>query len=344
MAGNTHLGAGTLGNNTTGSYDTAVGFNALNNNQTGSLNTALGANTLSSNVNGSQNTATGFNALFTNTADNNTANGFNCLQSNNSGSSNTACGSLAMQVNAGGSFNTASGCEALTNNTSGSFNTAVGFQAMSDSNSGSNNTAVGADALATNTTGSNNIAIGYQASMDVGMGNFSNNIHIGSVGVANDANSIRVGTPGTQDSCFLAGVRGVTTNLADAVPVLIDSQGQLGTANSSLRFKEDIQDMGEASCHLMRLRPVSFRYEKPFAGGAKPIQYGLIAEEVEEVYPELVARSADGQVESVKYQLLPSMLLNELQRMHKVILEQSATLLLLQDRLFTLEKKTGRIA
>jgi|HubBroStandDraft_1064217.scaffolds.fasta_scaffold00221_10 hypothetical protein len=339
MAENTHLGGGTLQANTTGNYDTAVGFNALNNNQTGSFNTALGANTLSSNVNGSQNTAAGFNALFTNTAGNNTAYGFNCLEANNSGSSNTASGSFAMQVNVGGSQNTAHGCEALTNNTSGNYNTAVGFQAMPDNNSGSNNTAIGADALAQNTTGSNNIAIGYQASMDVGMGNFSNNIHIGSVGVANDANSIRIGTPGTQNSCYLAGARGVTTSLADAVPVVIDSQGQLGTVNSSRRFKEDIQDMGEASCNLMRLRPVSFRYEEAFAGGAKPIHYGLIAEEVDEVYPELVARSADGQVESVKYQLLPSMLLNELQRMHKVVLELSAKLLVLQDRLSTRGKE-----
>ena len=106
----------------------------------------------------------------------------------------------------------------------------------------------------------------------------------------------------------------MTTANNDAVPVLIDSAGQLGTASSSRRYKEDIQDMGDASRGLMRLRPVTFRYQKPFADGSKPIQYGLIAEEVAKVYPDLVARSADGQIETVKYQVLDSMLLNEVQR------------------------------
>jgi len=95
---------------------------------------------------------------------------------------------------------------------------------------------------------------------------------------------------------------------------VIDSNGQLGTVSSSRRFKDDIQDMGDTSRDLMRLRPVTFRYKKPFADGSKPIQYGLIAEEVAEVYPDLVAHSADGQIETVKYQVLDSMLLNEVQR------------------------------
>jgi hypothetical protein len=112
----------------------------------------------------------------------------------------------------------------------------------------------------------------------------------------------------------VAGVRGVTTGNHDGVPVVIDSAGQLGTVNSSRRFKEDIQDMGEASRRLLSLRPVTFRYQKPFADGSKPLQYGLIAEEVAEVYPDLVAHSADGQIETVKYQVLDSMLLNEVQR------------------------------
>jgi hypothetical protein len=99
--------------------------------------------------------------------------------------------------------------------------------------------------------------------------------------------------------------------------VVIDSAGQLGTVSSSRRFKEDIQAMGDVSNGLMHLRPVTFRYQKPFADGSKPIQYGLIAEEVAEVYPDLVAHSADGQIETVKYQVLDSMLLNELQRVSK---------------------------
>ena len=174
------------------------------------------------------------------------------------------------------------------------------------------NIALGLGALSADTTGTNNIALGSLAANVVSNGN-SNNIHIGSQGLAGDVNTIRIGTPGTQTSFFVAGVRGTATLNNNAVPVLIDSNGQLGTMSSSRRFKEDIQDMGDASRDLMQLRPVTFRYKQPFADGSKPIQYGLIAEEVAEVYPDLVAYSADGQIETVKYQVLDSMLLNEFQ-------------------------------
>jgi hypothetical protein len=167
-------------------------------------------------------------------------------------------------------------------------------------------------ALQNNLTGSNNIAIGYTAAADISDG-FSN-IHIGSAGAPTDHNTIRIGNAATQSSFFVAGVRGITTGSNDAVSVLIDSNGQLGTVSSSRRFKEDIQDMGDASTGLLRLRPVTFRYKQPFADGSKPIEYGLIAEEVAEVYPDLVAHSADGQIETVKYQVLNSMLLNEVQK------------------------------
>jgi len=126
----------------------------------------------------------------------------------------------------------------------------------------------------------------------------------------------------TGSGIFLSGVNGTTTGQNNAVPLLIDSNGQIGTISSSRRYKEDIQDMADTSRNLMRLRPVTFRYKKPFADGSKPIQYGLIAEEVAEVYPDLVARGADGQIETVKYQLLPTMLLNEVQRQEHVIAEQ----------------------
>jgi hypothetical protein len=119
--------------------------------------------------------------------------------------------------------------------------------------------------------------------------------------------------------------------------VVIDSNGQLGTTSSSRRFKEDIEDMGAASRDLMRLRPVTCRYKQPFADGSKPIQYGLIAEEVAEVYPDLVAHSADGKIETVKYQVLDSMLLNELQR-------QQAEICRLEERLATLEAVLARVS
>jgi len=125
---------------------------------------------------------------------------------------------------------------------------------------------------------------------------------------------------------------------------VIDSNGQLGTVSSSRRFKDDIQDMGDTSRDLMRLRPVTFRYKKPFADGSKPIQYGLIAEEVAEVYPDLVAHSADGQIETVKYQVLDSMLLNEVQRQQAEIrgLEQQNQDL--QRRLARLEAALASIS
>jgi len=137
---------------------------------------------------------------------------------------------------------------------------------------------------------------------------------------------------------FAAGIRGVTTGNNDAIPVVIDSNGQLGTVSSSRRFKEDIHDMDTASSGLMRLRPVTFRYQKPFADGSKPIQYGLVAEEVAEVYPDLVARSADGQIETVKYQVLDSMLLNELQKEHQQVQQQAETIQRLESRLAALEE------
>ena len=175
----------------------------------------------------------------------------------------------------------------------------------------SNNLALGLGALANRTTGTNNIAIGRLAASFVSGGN-SSNIHIGSLGLSSDRNTIRMGSPGTQSSSFVAGVRGVTTKNVGAIEVLIDSAGQLGTTSSSRRFKEDICDMGGASLDLLRLQPVTFRYKQPFADGLKPIQYGLIAEDVAKVFPDLAAHSADGQIETVKYQVLRPMLLNGL--------------------------------
>jgi hypothetical protein len=146
---------------------------------------------------------------------------------------------------------------------------------------------------------------------------------IGNQGLAADDHIIRIGDVQTQT--FIAGISGINVS---GVPVLVSSSGQLGIAQSSRRFKEDIQDMGADSHGLLRLRPVTFRYKQPFADGSKPIQYGLIAEEVADVYPDLVARSADGQIETVKYQVLDSMLLNEVQH-------QDAQLAALKEELTT---------
>jgi hypothetical protein len=228
-----------------------------------------------------------------------------------------------------GDFNAATGLNAMSLTTTGGFNTADGAYSMVGNTTGQANTAIGYAALSGNTTGGSNIAIGYFAANSVAAGN-SNNIHIANSGASPDSGTIRIGSGGTHTSFFVAGVRGVTTGVANGVPVLIDSNGQLGTVSSSRRFKEDIQDMGEMSNGLMRLRPVTFRYKKAFDDGSKPIQYGLIAEEVAEVYPDMVARSADGQIETVKYQVLPTMLLNEVHR-------QQAEIRDLRERLAKLE-------
>jgi len=280
---------------------------------------------------------------------NNIALGSGALASNAGGSSNTATGDSALNANTTGFNNTATGIVALQFNTTGVQNTATGGDALLQNSTGFNNTANGFEALFSNTTGSNNIAIGFNAARNVSGGN-SNNIHIGTAGAAADNGTIRIGgasifgDPGVQTSFFVAGVRGVTTSNNDAVPVVIDSAGQLGTVSSSRRYKEDIQDMGDASNALMRLRPVTFRYQKPFADGSKPLQYGLIAEEVAEVYPDLVAHSADGQIETVKYQVLDSMLLNELQRQERVNREQKDTIRILEDRLSRLEARMASVA
>jgi hypothetical protein len=322
-SGNTALGIAALGANPTGINNTATGNLALASDTTGNDNTASGAFALEFNTNGNKNTATGESALLNNTTGaSNTATGFEALHDNTTGMFNAANGESALLNNTTGSNNTATGGGALFN-ANASDNTASGHRALFSDTSGGSNTASGSSALYFNTTGNGNIAIGYNAATNVSGGN-SNNIHIGSLGSSGDSGAVRIGCNSTalcpggsgteQTSFFAAGVRGVTTGQNNAVPVLIDSNGQLGTVSSSRRFKEDIHDMGGASEGLMRLRPVTFRYKQPFDDGSKPIQYGLIAEEVAEVYPDLVARSTDGQIETVKYQVLDPMLLNEVQR------------------------------
>jgi hypothetical protein len=220
----------------------------------------------------------------------------------------------------------------------GSFSTAVGLAALAINSSGGQNTAFGYASLINNTTGSGNIAVGVAAGVNVSTG--SNNIHIGSSGSSDESSTIRIGIPGTQSSFFAAGIYGVNSN---GIPVYINSNGQLGTVSSSRRYKEDIQDMGDASNGLLRLRPVTFRYQKPFADGSKPIQYGLIAEEVAEVYPDLVARNADGQIETVKYQVLDSMLLNEVQKQQKEIGSQLEKIHMLEDQNRSLQDRLARL-
>ena len=314
---NTFLGL-TAGNLTmTGGYNTATGYAALASNTTGYTNTASGMQALANNTTGYSNTASGYEALYsTTTASNDTASGYQALYSNTTGIQNTASGYRALFSNTGGGYNTANGSEALQSNTIGNFNVAVGFQALMAN------------------TGNLNIAIGNNAGSSLTTGDL--NIDIGAVGAAAEANTIRIGAIGNQTRAFIAGIRGVTTPNANAVAVLIDNNGQLGTISSSRRYKFDISDIGQATNGLMRLRPVSFRYLAH--GDRAPVQYGLIAEEVAAVYPEMVALDDDGQPDTVMYQFLAPMLLNEVQKQHRQIEEQQKKIETLEQRLEALER------
>ena len=303
-------------------FNMGLGLSALNTAGTGTGNTAVGPNAMQNNTSGISNTALGYAAL----------------TANSTGSGNTALGNHALQTTTSGSLNTATGGGALYNNFGGS-NTANGQGSLLFNTSGSFNTAAGQNALKNNTTGSSNTVLGYQAGANLVTG--SSNIMIGNQGTAGDGGTIRMGD--VQTKTFVAGIRGITTANNDAIPVMIDSAGQLGTVSSSRRFNDDIQDRGEASHDLLRLRPVTFRYKKAFSDGTKPIQYGLIAEEVAEVYPDLVARSADGQVETVKYQVLDSMLLNEVQRQQAEISSQKGQIRGLEQQNQHLQRRLARL-
>lgn len=284
---------------------------------------------------GNDNTFLGVNAgNFTMGGFGNTASGVSALASNGAGSNNTANGYVALTSNTGGNENVASGWGVLSSNTTGFRNTGIGFRA-----------------LVSNTTGAGNIAVGQDSGINLTTGN--NNIDIGNAGVLGEADTIRIGAAGSQSRAFLAGVRGVTTGIADGLTVLIDSAGQLGTVSSSASIKRDITGVGEESSALMKLRPVSFFYR---SDAASIRQYGLIAEEVAEVMPELVQLSAAGEAETVRYHFLAPLLLDQVQKQHRQIERQDrrieeqartidalkATLELLGQRLQALERQARR--
>jgi hypothetical protein len=262
-------------------------MNALREGFTGSYNTATGANALYENE-GAGNTADGFSALYGNTTGSaNTACGEYALNKNSTGSNNAATGASALQFNISGNYNTADGVEALYWNNTGSYSTATGFGALFES-TGSGNTAVGMDALLAN-TGSNNIGLGFQAGKNLTGG--KNNVDIGNAGLAAESNTIRIGSQLTQTATYIAGIAGV--GITGGTDVVVNSSGLLGIVMSSARYKHDIRNMGGASIKLMELRPVTFRYNSDPTG---TLQYGLVAEEVAKVYPELVVYGSKGQV------------------------------------------------
>ena len=283
-------------------------------------NTVLGNDALISLTHGFGNTAIGHEALHMNTTGGgNTAIGAEALYDNTRGANNTATGDQALYQNTIGLQNTANGLAALAANTTGSFNTGIGTAALDTNKTGSFNTAIGMEALYFNTTGSNNIALGIDAGSNLTAG--SNNIDIFDSGVAGEANTIRIGTVGTQTNAYVAGISGAT--VPTGVAVIIDSSGHLGTTTSSARFKDQIKPMEKASEAILALKPVTFRYKKEL----DPVgiaQFGLVAEEVEKVNPDLVARDEQGKPYTVRYEAVNAMLLNEFLKEHRKVEEQSS--------------------
>jgi hypothetical protein len=250
----------------------------------------------------------------------NTAIGSHALYANTNASYNTALGFAALDENTLGDDNAAVGGFALTENTTGERNAALGLRALRGNTTGMGNTGVGAYTLNNSQTGSRNTALGYRAGILHVTGD--DNVLVHSTGLNTESNVLRIGKDTGEDDfelakAFIQGIDGVTTSVNDAVPVVIDSAGQLGTVSSSRRLKQDIRDLGPLADRLLELRPVAFRYRQHAAADpATPLQFGLIAEEVAEVFPELVVYGDDGRPATVKYHLLSSLLLGELQRVH----------------------------
>jgi hypothetical protein len=246
---------------------------------------------------------------------NNTALGDDVLL-NNTGSFNTAIGWQAL-LNNTGTGNTATGGAALAGNTTGKEDTAIGQAALLFNTTGNNNTAIGNNALYKNTTGSFNIALGNEAGGSLTRGN--NNIEIGNKGVAGEANTIRLGKQGTQTATYIAGISGAI--IPTGVAVIVDASGHLGTTTSSAHYKDEIKPMDKASEAILALKPVAFRYKKDLDADGIP-QFGLVAEEVEKVNPDLVARDDEGKPYSVRYEAVNAMLLNEFLKEHKAFLQE----------------------
>jgi hypothetical protein len=332
---NTAVGNNSLLNNTIGSFNIAVGSSSLAANTTGVSNTAVGWHAIASNVVGSNNTGIGYNALANNLEDRNTAVGSNSLMANTFGTGNTAIGASSLAANTIGFENTAVGSQALVSNTTGFFNTAlgegtlftntighqntaVGWEALVNCTTGNNNTAIGSGALINIDTGSNNVAVGLGAGNGLYSGN--GNIYINAFPASGaESNTIRIGT--SQKTCVIQGIRGATA--AGGIAVLVGATGILGTTTSSIKFKDNVEDMNNASEGIYKLRPVIFTYKED---EVQTPQYGLIAEEVDKTFPDLVAKDTNNEPYSVQYHVLPVLLLNEMKKQQVTINAQQSAI------------------
>jgi trimeric autotransporter adhesin len=322
---NTAEGENALFSLTTGTANTAVGWFSLKSNTAGSFNTAVGVGTLLFNVGdqsmnqGVQNTAIGAAALLLNTSGSfNTAVGVTSLSNNTVASRNTAVGYNALSSNVDGHENTAIGVDALSENSTGTANTANGFQALQSNATGDTNVAIGYQALDNNTTGGANVAIGYAAGDNLTTGD--GNVCIGEsvYGVAGESNTTRI--------------RNIYSSVASGRQVYVDSDDKIGTLSSSRRYKEEIKQMDKASEAVLSLKPVTFRYKKE-VDPTRCLSFGLIAEEVAEVNPYLVTCNAKGAPETVRYEAVNAMLLNEFLKEHKRVQELEATVVQQQQQI-----------
>jgi hypothetical protein len=334
--GNAAFGGLALFSNTTGSYNLASGSYALLGNTTGSNNTGVGISTLYFNTTGSNNTASGINALTRNTVGNyNTGSGAYALYSNTTGTGNVGIGAGALynSYNAtsftGSNYNVAVGYLALFHNTTPNAagnNTAVGYYSLYN-NAAVNNSAFGASALSQATTGNGNTAVGTNAGYNLTSGSY--NTYIGyqnpgtNAATSNYVTQIGVfaspgaGAPAYTPTTFIAGI---STSVVTGAAVYVTASGQLGVLASAERYKTDIASLGPTSDKLAQLRPVSFHLKSEPNGA---VQYGLIAEEVNKVYPELVIRDKEGNIQGVRYDELAPMLLNEMQKERTTIAAQA---------------------
>ena len=314
-------------------FTTAEGCGALSLLTVGAGNTGLGWRSLFSNSSGNFNTGVGAGALVLNNADSNTAVGAAALLLNTTGTENTAVGTGALVFNDSGSGNSSFGAFANTDNTAGN-NTAIGARTLLNNSSGGSNTAVGQAALLNNDTGSNNLAIGVQALGNNTSG--SGNIAIGNASGsgASTANGVicigNVSGVNVDNTTFISGVWGVTTQFGNAIPVLVDEAGQLGTVSSSQQFKKDIKPIDSASEAILALKPVSFEYK---SDKTNTPQFGLIAEEVEKVNPALVVHDKQGRPYTVRYDQVNAMLLNEFLKEHRTVQGQQKEIDVLKTEL-----------
>jgi hypothetical protein len=294
--------------------NTAEGHHALLDRTSGGFNTAIGWESLTTLTGGSFNVAIGAGTLVLNNGDSNTASGTGALLLNTSGSENTATGAFALLYNDSGSFNTANGTRALEANTTGSNNVAFGENALMGNTMGIQNTASGVSALAGNTTGNANIALGFFAGANLTTG--GNNIEIGHPGFAGEHDTIRIGNT-NHIATFIDGVYGVNQGVP-ALPVFVSSGGQLGTTASSRRFKNNIKPMEKSSEAILALKPVTFHYNNDKTNTP---QFGLVAEDVEQIDPDLIVRGPDRKPYTVRYDAVNAMLLNEFLKEHSTLQE-----------------------